>query len=182
MNRKSNHLIIIENGELKDYSLDNKLTWDVGRKSKDNDPDIIMHVPTVSRKQGIFKNLDSVWFYVDYKGKNNTILNKKPIGTGLGGRLKPVILRDGDVLLFGGREKAEINSKIVWAYFSVTEYEGEWRVADTKGYNELHFISGNKRMSRINPDKGDVIKEEDGIAIYMGDITYLKGNMDVFPN
>ena len=40
MNKISNTLIIIENGQLSTYSLDDKLSWEVGRPSKDNFPDI----------------------------------------------------------------------------------------------------------------------------------------------
>lgn len=41
-----NHLIVIENGKLQNYPLDNKLLWEIGRPSKENHPgypDVFRH-------------------------------------------------------------------------------------------------------------------------------------------
>ena len=82
-----NHLIVIENGKLQNYPLDNKLLWEIGRPSKENHPDIRMYSATVSRKHGKFVNRDGCWFYVDGYGKNGTVYNGKHIET------DPVVLR-----------------------------------------------------------------------------------------
>ena len=68
--KKGNSLVVIENGQLTTYSLDDRVTWEVGRPSKENIPDIKLHSATVSRQHGRFQNMDGIWFYVDRMGKN----------------------------------------------------------------------------------------------------------------
>ena len=75
--RIMNNLIVIENGMLSTYQLDDKNVWEVGRTCKDNVPDIKFHSSTVSRKHGRFQNMDGVWFYIDGNGKNGTVYNDK---------------------------------------------------------------------------------------------------------
>ena len=164
-----NKLIVIENGQLNTYELDNKRIWQVGRPTKDNRPDIKLYSATVSRKHGSFRNTDGIWFYLDNNGKNGTIYNNKHIEKGINGKIKPVMLKDGDILIFGGGEQPVINCKTVWAM----------HIADTSGWEELSFIYGEKNVQYKQPQKGTVIRQQKGMAIYMGDITYLSGNMNV---
>lgn len=110
--KKGNNLIIIENGQLTSYMLDDKNVWEVGRPSKENIPDIKLHSATVSRRHGKFQNLDGEWFYLDYNGKNGTVYNQKHIRPGINGRVRPVMLEDGDLFVFGGGEKQVLNYRI----------------------------------------------------------------------
>ena len=177
--KKENNLIVIENGQINTFCLDDKLTWELGRLSKDNNPDIKLHVPTVSRKHGRLKNIDGNWFYYDEYGKNGTVLNNKQLTAGIGGRVKPMLLSDGDIFIFGGSNEAVINSKTVWAMFYTTAIENDWRVEDTKGYTEIEFSSGGETTRLANSPKGAVVDMMYGMAIYMGDIVYLTGNISV---
>lgn len=181
-NKISNSLIVIENGQLNAYQLDDKLSWEVGRPSKDNHPDIKCYSTTVSRKHGKFQNMDGIWFYLDHNGKNGTVYNKKRITTGLKGRVKPIMVSDGDIFVFGGGEEEIINSKTIWALFSTKQFDGEWRAIDTSGYTQL-AVTDAEKTTRLNyPIKGEVIEKEYGMAIYMGDITYLTGDISVMGN
>jgi pSer/pThr/pTyr-binding forkhead associated (FHA) protein len=177
--KKENNLILIENGQITSYTLDDKNAWEIGRPSKDNIPDIKLHSATVSRKHGKFQNMDGVWFYLDYNGKNGTVYNHKHIGAGLNGRIKPVMLNDGDTFVFGGGEEAVINCKTIWGMFLTKSFDDDWRIVDSKGYKHLKFTSGEKTTSMENPEKGFVDEQEKGIAIYMGDLTYVIGDMEV---
>lgn len=177
MMKMSHNLIVIENGELRTYILDDKRLWEVGRPSKGNIPDIKLHSSTVSRKHGKFQNMDGIWFYVDYNGKNGTVYNNKKITMGLHGRVKPIMLADGDIFVFGGGEETVINSKTVWALFTSGNFGDEWSVVDTKGYQELCFTTEEKTICLEHPAKGEVIAEADDLAIYMGDLTYLFGKI-----
>ena len=179
LGKKGNSLVVIENGQLTSYSLDDKVTWEVGRPSKENIPDIKLHSTTVSRQHGRFQNIDGMWFYVDKKAKNGTVYNGKHVTPGIRGRVKPITLNNGDVLIFGGGEGAVINSKTIWAMFSERRFDERWRVEDTKGLSRLSFTDGNQSTVLANPVKGTIIEKEDGIAIYMGDITYLVGDIAV---
>ncbi len=177
--RKENHLIIIENGKLTSYALDDRNIWELGRPTKYNNPDIRLHSLTVSRRHGKFQNLDGVWFYLDYNGKNGTVYNRKHIGPGLNGRVKPVMLEDGDVFVFGGGEEAVINGRTIWGLFTTKDFGDGWRVAVSRGAAQLRLVTHNEATTLERPEKGTVIAREDGIAIYMGDLTYLTGDMEL---
>ncbi len=175
--KKANNLVLIENGLLSVYMLDDRVVWEVGRPSKDNLPDIKLHSTTISRKHGKFQNMDGVWFYVDYNGKNGTVYNHKHIDAGLKGRIKPLLLKDGDTFVFGGGIEESINCKTVWGLFLEHDFDENWRTVDSKNMKQLDFISGDKETLLVDPQKGTVIKREEGIAIYMGDLTYMIGDM-----
>jgi len=177
--KKENILVIIENGQIKTYTLDDKIKWEIGRPSKNNNPDINLRSTTVSRKHGKFENLDGIWFYVDYNGKNGTVYNHKYISPGLKGRIKPVMLEHGDVFVFGGSKEEVINCKTVFGLFLTEEFEDGWRIVDTKDYGKIKFITDDKITTRENPKKGMVIHTNYGIAIYMGSLTYLTGNIEI---
>lgn len=177
--KKGNNLIIIEDGHITSYSLDDKNIWELGRPSEDNRPDIKLRSTTVSRKHGKFQNMDGVWFYIDYNGKNGTVYNKKHINPGLNGKIKPVMLEDGDIFVFGGGEKEIINYKTIFGLYITTEFNESWRVVDSKGYNQIKLVYNDKVTMLNQPEKGTVIEKEDGVAIYMGDLTYLIGKMEM---
>ena len=177
--KKENNLIVIENGTLVTYVLDDKLIWEVGRRSYDTVPDICLHTATVSRKHGRFENIDGVWFYLDNNGKNGTVYNGQHITPGIRGRIKPITLNDKDIFIFGGGEEPVINSKTVWAMFSEHGFDERWRVEDTKGLEMLSFTDGIDKTELHRPQKGTVIDKEYGLAVYMGNITYLVGKMAV---
>ena len=179
MNKISNMLIMIENGQLSTYPLDDKLSWEVGRPSKDNSPDIKLYSATASRKHGRFENKDGVWFYIDYNGKNGTVYKGKKISQGLNGRLNPILLNDGDIFVFGGGEEAVIDAKTIWAMFTTKQYAGEWRTLDTKGYSDLIVTDETDNETKCHLQKGEVVERKNGMAIYMGDITYLIGDIHV---
>ena len=172
-----NSLIIIENGQLNTYVLDDKLEWEVGRPAKDNQPDIKLYPATISRRHGKFQNIDGVWFYFDYNGKNGTIYNDKHVNAGMKGRIKPIMLSDGDIFVYGGGEKTVINSQTVWAMYSNKLIEEKWRVVNTKNCKTIAIKDGDKLARFEEPAQGSVYDGETGMAIYMGDITYLVGDV-----
>lgn len=175
----NNKLIVIENGKINVYSLDDKLMWKLGRPTKDNQPDIRLYSTTVSRDHGIYQNMDGIWFYVDKNGKNGTVYNKKHIDAGINGRIKPIMLKDGDVFIFGGGEKEVISSKTIWAAFFTKGCDENWRISDTKGLEKIIFTDGIKSTIYEKPSKGTIVRHDNGTAIYMGDITYLSGDISV---
>ena len=175
--KKANNLVLIENGQISVYALDDRQAWEIGRQSPGNRPDILLHSTTVSRKHGRFQNMDGIWFYTDYNGKNGTVYNHKHIEAGRQGKLKSIMMRDGDVFVFGGGEKETINSKTIWGVFLEKDIEKNWRIADSKGLRKLSFETKNGETTLLAPDKGTVIEKDEGIAIYMGDLTYMNGDM-----
>lgn len=176
---RNNNLIVIENGQLRTYMLDDKLEWEVGRPSKENKPDIKLYSATVSRRHGRFQNMDGVWFYLDYYGKNGTVLNNKHLEAGMQGRKRPVMLKDGDIFIFGGGMEAVINSKTIWAWYSTKYYGEEWRMVVSRNEGDVLFSDGESETTLRNPPKGTIVEKEKGLAIYMGNVTYLLGEMCV---
>lgn len=174
-----NYFIVIENGHVATYMLDDRLWWRIGRPSEEGMPEIRLYSLTASRKHGKLQNMDGVWFYVDEKGKNGTAYNGKYICGGLHGRVKPILLKDGDVFVFGGGKKAVVNSNTIWALYTTKLPEETWRVMDTKEYTELSVTMGENVTELESPEKGTVVKQDRGIAIYMGEVTYLNGDVRV---
>lgn len=175
-----NNLIVIENGQLNTYVLDDRLSWEIGRPSKDNKVDIKLFSATVSRKHGTIQNMDGIWFYLDHNGKNGTMYNHKHIKVGINGRIKPIMLEHGDTFIFGVGEGATAhNCKPVWAMFSTCGYDERWRVVDTKGVTKLTFTDDDGSTGMENPEMGTVVERSQGMAIYMGDTTYLVGNINL---
>ena len=174
-----NNLIVIENGKLNTYFLDDKQVWEVGRPVADNEPDIACHSSTVSRKHGRFENMDGIWFYLDNNGKNGTVYNDRHIDAGRNGRIKPIMLSDGDVLIFGGGQRASINSRTIWCMFSTRYYSEQWRVIDTKDCSRIDVTDGEEVVTYKSPVKGSVMGRNRGVVIYMGDISYLLGDVSV---
>ena len=154
-----NQLLVIEQGKTYIYTLDERPVWEVGRMSKDVAPDICLNVHTVSRRHGSFQNMDGNWFYIDRNGKNGTTCRGRKVGTGIGGRTKPVMLKDGDVLVFGGGENGVVCDKTALAVFCTHRIDSSLKKVDTKQYNEA--------------DAGTVIKSDDGLTVVMGDYSYI---------
>lgn len=103
-----NSLLIVTEGENRlKYRLDKKREWLIGRPYEDNRPDIELHDKSVSRRQGRFQNIDGVWFYLDNNRGNGSYHNGKRIKAGINGRIRPVMLENGDVLSFGCKKTEE---------------------------------------------------------------------------
>ena len=175
--KKENQLVLIEQDQLTTYLLDDKTIWNLGRVSKGNVPDICLRSMTVSREHGCFRNMDGIWFYYDCNGKNGTIYNGKRITPGIGGRTKPIILTEGDVLIFGGGNASAINSKTIWALFLEWNYGAAWSVRDTSQCNRIAVSDMEGTVCFDAPELGTVIRRKDGMAVFMGDVTYYLGDV-----
>lgn len=180
MNGKiENYLIIIEKGVLTTYCLDNRLVWEMGRGTKENIPDIRLNCATVSRKHGRFQNMDGIWYYVDGYGKNGTTRNGIYLEPGLRGRVKPIELEPGDRFIFGSGKTNIINDNSVWGMYINTCVEGDWKVVNTDNREVINIIDKDKIIPMINSTKGTVYNSDNGMAIYMGEVTYLYGDFDI---
>ena len=174
----NNVLVVLEDSKMNIYQMDEKTVWEVGRPHKDITPDIGLLSSTVSRKHGKFESIDGIWFYLDNNKKNGTSYNNKRIGTGISGRVKPILLNDGDTLIFGGGQNPHIGANTAWALYLKDGFDGSCRFTDTKGNDGVTFSDGEETVSLKHPEVGTVIKKNKGVAIYMGDVTYLMGSME----
>lgn len=175
----NNNLLVIEDDNLDVYELDHKAAWEVGRPSPAAVPDIRLYTATVSRRHGKFQNMDGVWFYLDYNGKNGTAYNGKKITSGLRGRTKPLLLTDGDILVFGGSADTVPGPGSVWAMYLQQRFAGDWHAADTMGFRGITVITSTGRLQYEKPERGMIVKQEDGMLLYLGDVAYMAGNISV---
>ena len=179
---KANNLVVIENEKLSCYRLDDRLVWSLGRPSNGNIPDISLNSSTVSRRHGEFRNTDGVWFYLDFNGTNGTVYNGKHIDPARNGKIRPVCLSDGDILIFGGGQTPSVNAKTVCAMFTEKEFDDSWRPIDTRGLADLTVNDGDSKRGYHKPAKGTVIDTPGGTMIYMGDISFISGNITFSAN
>jgi len=177
--KSGNILVIIEKGKLREICLDEKESWEVGRPTADNIPDIALDSKTVSRKHGRFINMDGVWFYIDCNGKNGTVYNKKHINAGLNGRIKPAMLSDGDVFVFGGGDKEYFTEKTIFALFLTGKSADEWKEIDAEGCSEFIIRSQEIGKEYSEPAKGTVVELDNAVVIFMGDTIYTNGDVSV---
>lgn len=168
-----NKFIIIEQGKIKIYYLDDRASWEIGRASQQGVPEIELITPTISRPHGIFKNKGGFWLYSDYCKLNGTTCNGKPFTEAHNQK----ILEDGDVFVFGGHGKSVINHQTVWGMYSKKDMDYTCRIENTGKADILRFTDGVTVTKFVRPEKGTVIDKEAGIGIYMGELTYLLGDI-----
>ena len=71
-------LIVLEDDQIRVFSLDARPEWTIGRYAPDvpNTPDILFTSRIVSREHGWIRNIDDQWFFVDNpKNLNGTFHN-----------------------------------------------------------------------------------------------------------
>lgn len=130
--RMENNLIVIENGQLNIYLLDNQVVWEVGRMSKEHTPDIPMHATTISRRHGRFQNMDGIWFtWMKTRRMVRSAIGRNYL-PGCMGASSPVMVSPGDVFVFGGGEDAVVSPATVWAFFRTRYYDAPWRAMDSR--------------------------------------------------
>ena len=180
MNNISNSLVIISNGQFQLCNLDQKPVWELGRIAANNIPDIAVNCPTVSRMHGKFHVMNGYWFYVDNTGTNGTVYNGKKVRNGYGGRKKPVMLEHGDVLVLGGSSEKFALENTVYILYTNTPWVGNWRVCNTPGLRSIRVATNSEQFVVSQLKLGQVIDTSEGLAIYMGDVTYVSGNVQIF--
>lgn len=170
-----NRLVVIQKDELSVYRLDDKKVWSVGRGASNCKPDIALKSPTISRPHGTFENIDGIWVYTDEHSLNGSAYNGSPM-TEPGDCKFP---EDGDVFVFGGGEKALVNEWTVFALFLCRELSEDYCVEDTSKDEVLVFVGDEEERKFVRPEKGTVADFGTGIGIYMGERTYLLGNVSL---
>lgn len=169
----TSRLIVIENGRVMVYCLDDRPYWKLGRTTGEELPDIGLTPPTISRSHGLFKNTGGLWLYTDYCKLNGTTYNGKLLTKSNDHKL----LEDGDILIFGGAGNAVINPQTVWSIYLKRPIGEEICIVDTREKRSLEFTDGTTVTRFICPEKGTVVDKGTGLGIYMGDYTCLLGNI-----
>ena len=149
-------LVVLENGRIRVYPLDQRQKWLLGRSSKGNEPDIPFQSKIVSRQHGWLMGMDEEWYYVDNpRNLNGTWLNGSHIERPLSGIRKPVTLRDGDVLRVDSGETA-LEGDIVVMLYTTREVRGNWAVYPLMGAQTV-TIGRDPDCDLVRPESaGDI--------------------------
>lgn len=174
----NNQLIVIENGKLSHYNLNQKDNWSIGRISKNSQTDILLDSDTVSRNHGTFSREEGYWFYMDHS-KNGTIYNGTPMTKGLGGRTKSIMLEQGDVLVFGSNNKAKVTEETAWAFFCSLPMNGEWKRFNYRADQQIFVSDGTERKSANGLQMCQVLEFSKGILISLNGTVYWCGDLQV---
>lgn len=126
---KGAHLVILEGGQIRCVSLEIRSQWMLGRRTPDNDPDIPLYSPIVSRQHGMFTNIEGQWYYTDNpQSLNGTFYNGKKIAAPMKGKKKSKCLKDGDVLRIDNDNLNTPNEEaVVMVFRNITEKETQRR-------------------------------------------------------
>ena len=104
-------ILAVEEDRLHALPLTEQRPYTIGRA----DADLLLQSAVVSRTHGTLLPVDGLWFYCDAGSTNGTLKNARPIKPGMGGRLHPVLLQQGDVLQIRARSTPEIPG--VWMLY-----------------------------------------------------------------
>lgn len=119
-------LVVLEQGVIRCYGLDEAVRWSLGRETMDNKPDIPLKSSVASRRHGELILIDGQWFYCDQGSLNGTLYNGKKIKSGINGRVRPIMLKNGDVLRIDRSTANPSDPRGVWMLFSTEKISGEW--------------------------------------------------------
>lgn len=135
--------VVMFEGKVTEYELEQKNRWLVGRPWPGNTPadtpDIPLYSQIAGRKQGEFAQMDGRWYYINRSKTNPTLYNNAPIEDGMGGRPNPVQLRNGDTLRVDFPESGKYDKRGVLILFTTDESEGEWKLFSLFGKGEVYI-------------------------------------------
>ena len=94
-------LVVFYKKEVQVFPLHGAMT--LGRETEKNHPDIAIHAPVVSRKHGMFSEIDGDYFYTDTNSANGTIRNYRTMKPG-----EAVRLKDGDLFFIHGKGMKDV--------------------------------------------------------------------------
>ena len=139
-------LIILEGGSLRSVPLKYCSELSIGRQTPDNNPDIPMHSPIVSRKHGTFANMDGQWYFINNPDNlNGTFYNGVKIPAPINGKNKLVMLKDKDILRIDGDNLKKYDENGVVILFTTnTVIEGEWTSFPLRGHDVTTIGRGDQ--------------------------------------
>ncbi len=143
-------LVVFYKKEVQVFPLHGAMT--LGRETEKNHPDIAIHAPVVSRKHGMFSEIDGDYFYTDTNSANGTIRNYRTMKPG-----EAVRLKDGDLFFIHGKEMKDVyHADVVMLFTTTYKEDTKWQflpfTKDTKeikiGRSESELSMQAKTISR----------------------------------
>lgn len=130
-------LVILEQGNVQYCKLEGRTHWTMGRSTSESAPDIALHSSIAGRRHGEFLLIDGEVFYCDKGSVNGTFYNEKKITVGIKNRVKPVMLKNGDILRIDYENLSTPDYRGVWILVTSNEMQGEWSFFSLKEYSQI---------------------------------------------
>lgn len=144
-------LVVLEMGSVRYYDLAGQTRWTIGRAASDRMPDIRLTSPVASRTHGEIVLVDGEWFYLQQSKTNGTLYNGTKIKSGLNGRIRPVLLKNGDVLRIDHSEADRADPRGVWMLFSTQSIPGKWAYYPLNGRSATVIGRDPGRCDLVQP-------------------------------
>lgn len=139
-------LIVLEQGEIQSFNLGTQRRWTIGRKTEENIPDIPLKSEIAGRTHGIFSFVENQLYYADKGSRNGTFHNGEKIARGLGGRMSPVALANGDILQIDYSDLNRPDPRGVWMLVITGDaVKGNWSYLSLAEQDEM-IIGRNKQI------------------------------------
>lgn len=125
---KSNaNLLVFEQGAVRSVPLDFKMEWTIGRNIPGNNQDISLESKIASRQHGVLTSIDGVWYFTDKGSSNGTYYNGVKISNTTGEKIKPVILKNGDIFRIDCDNLENPDDRGVWMMFTTGPVGNQWQ-------------------------------------------------------
>lgn len=141
------NLIVLENGIIRKFLLEEKQQWDIGRTTPDIKKDISLESKIASRNHGKIQNINGSWYYIELGSLNGTYLNGKKIQTTANKVSNPIQLNNGDVLRINSKELNRLDNNGVWMLFSTETIGNEWKIKKIE--NKKCYIGRDREKNDI---------------------------------
>lgn len=164
-------LVVLEERKIRNYDLGKRHKWTFGRECPENYPDIAVYSPIVGRKHGEFLCINEEWFYIDQGSRNGTWHNGKKISLGLNGKVRPVMLNDGDILRVDADNLDTPDGRGIWIFFTTTNIAGTWE--------NYSFLGKDKITVGRDEDCCDIVINRPYISAKHMLVTFEDGNYAV---
>lgn len=145
-------LIVLEDDQIRVFSLDARPEWTIGRYAPDvpNTPDILFTSRIVSREHGWIRNIDDQWFFVDNpKNLNGTFHNGVKVPRPKTGTKTPIMLESGDVLRIDNEDLNHVSAQGVLMLFTTATIKGTWTTYQLE--KQTTFIGRDESCDIVEP-------------------------------
>lgn len=161
-------LVVLEEGTIQSYSLEEKQQWSMGRKAPGNSPDIVLLSAIAGRKHGNFLCMDGNWFFVDGGSINGTYYNGQKVERSTDDSVRPVPLRNGDVLRIDSSDLSQPDKRGVWMLFTTDPIGKQWINYPLDKHSDT-YIGRDEECCQI-------VWEQPYISRKHAKITYMNGS------
>ena len=134
----SANLVVLEDGAVRSYPLNENQIWKIGRKNPESENDIELESKIVSRKHGQIQSVDGEWYYIDNGSLNGTYYNGSKIKANDHGEFDAVKLSNGDILRIDSDSLDYPEERGVFFLFTTEGIGNQWKTV-TLNKKEISF-------------------------------------------